>query len=276
MSSVGKKIRLGRIFKKDKRAFVLTMDHGVDLGPIKGIENIELAVQKCLNGKYLPDAILMNPSMIRLCHEQLVGRLGVIARLDGTASVIGPDITDYRLFSSVEEAQRIGADAVATMAFPGTARESQNSEKVGQISQDCEKLGMPHFCEALPPEIVDYHFKSEAKREWPSLERIKFVDRVAAELGADVVKSYYTGNPETFKEVVSCCPVPIIVLSGPGTGNPKELMSIVRGVMDSGASGVIMGRNIWQYKNPATIVEAVSKIVHEDASVKDVVKALNK
>jgi len=274
MSLVGKRIRLGRIFRDDGKAFVLTMDHGVDLGPLRGLEDIKATVKKCLSGRYRPDAILMNPSMIRLCHEQIVGKLGVIARLDGTATVIGPDITDYRMFSSVEEAMRVGADAVASMAFPGTARESENSEKVGKISQDCEKLGMPHICEALPPEIIEYHFKSEAEREWPSAEHIKFVDRVAAELGADVVKSYYTGNPNTFKEVVRCCPVPVIVLSGPGAGNPDELLSIVKGVVDSGAAGVIMGRNIWQYTDPAALIEAVMKIVHEGATAEEARKLI--
>ena len=131
----------------------------------------------------IPDAILMNPSMIRLCHEDLIGKLGIIARLDGTATIIGPDITNYCLFSSVEEALMGGADAVATMAFIGVERESQNSEKIGKVSQDCERWGMPHIVEALPPEIVEYHFKPEAKREWPSVEHVRFVARVAAELG---------------------------------------------------------------------------------------------
>ena len=274
MSTVGKKIRLGHIFKEDGKSFVLTMDHGVDLGPLKGLENIKATVKKCLSGKYKPDAILMNPSMIRLCHNEIAGKLGVIARLDGTATVMGPDITDYRMFSTVEEAMMIGADAIASMAFPGTARESQNSEKVGKISQECFKLGMPHICETLPPEIIEYHFKSEAKRKWPSVEQVKFVDRVAAELGADVVKSYYTGDPDTFKEVVESCPVPVIVLSGPGAGNPHELLNIVKDVVDSGAAGVIMGRNIWQFERPALMIEAVIRIVHEELSVEKAKKII--
>lgn len=262
------------VFKEDGKSFVLTMDHGVDLGPIKGLENIKATVKKCLSGSAKPDAILMNPSMIKLCHAEIVGKLGVIARLDGTASVLGPDITDYRMFSSVEEAMLIGADAIASMAFPGTARESQNAEKVGRITQDCERLGMPHVCETLPPGIIEYHFKSEAKRQWPSVEHVKFVARVAAELGADVVKSYYTGNPDTFKEVVESCPVPVIVLSGPGAGNPSELLRIVHDVVASGAAGVIMGRNIWQSDRPAAMIEAISRIVHEDLSLEKAKKLI--
>jgi DhnA family fructose-bisphosphate aldolase class Ia len=271
---IGKKIRLGRIFKQDRKTFVITMDHGVDLGPIKGLEDIKATVRKTLSGDYKPDAILMNPSMIRLCHEEVVGKLGVIARLDGTATTIGPDITDYRLFSSVEEALSCGADAVATMAFIGVERESQNSEKVGKISQDCEKWGVPHIVEALPPEIIEYHFKPEAKRQWPALDHIKFVDRVAAELGADVVKSYYTGDPDTFKEVVKCCPVPTIVLSGPGAGDPEGLLKMVHDVIVAGAGGVIMGRNVWGHKDPVAIIKAISKIVHEDESIENAIKII--
>jgi len=271
---IGKRIRLGRIFKQDGKTFVITMDHGVDLGPIKGLEDIKATVRKTLSGDYKPDAILMNPSMIRLCHEEIVGKLGVIARLDGTATTIGPDITDYRLFSSVEEALSCGADAVATMAFIGVERESQNSEKVGKISQDCERWGVPHIVEALPPEIIEYHFKPEAKRQWPTMDHIKFVDRVAAELGADVVKSYYTGDPDTFKEVVKCCPVPTIVLSGPGAGDPEGLLKMVHDVISAGAKGVIMGRNVWGHKDPVAIIKAISKIVHEEESVENAIKII--
>jgi len=267
MGLVGKRIRLGRIFKDDGKAFVITMDHGVDLGPVRGLEDIRGTVRKILGRGHLPDAILMNPSMIRLCHEEVIGKLGVIARLDGTATIMGPDISDYRLFSSVEDALMAGADAVASMAFIGVERESQNSEKVGMVSQQCERWGVPHIVEALPPEILDYHFKPKAKREWPSLDHVKFVNRVAAELGADVVKSYYTGDPDTFREVVKCCPVPIIVLSGPEAGDPRGLIRIVHDVMGAGAKGVIMGRNVWGYRDPVAMTKAILKIVHEDASI---------
>jgi len=275
MGLVGKYIRLGRIFnRRSGRAVVVTMDHGVDLGPLEGLENPGETLSRVLSGEFRPDAILMNPSMIKLNYARLAGEVGVIARLDGTATIMGPDITDYRLFSSVEEALRIGADAVATMAFLGVQRESENSEKIGRVSQDCEKWGVPHIVEALPPEIVEHHFKPKAEWRWPDPEHVKFVDRVAAELGADVVKSYYTGDPDSFKEVVKCCPVPVIVLSGPGAGDPKGLLQIAHDVISVGAKGVIMGRNIWGYKDPAAMVKALVKIVHENFSVEEALKML--
>jgi fructose-bisphosphate aldolase/2-amino-3,7-dideoxy-D-threo-hept-6-ulosonate synthase len=265
---------MSRIFnRKTGRTIVVTMDHGVDLGPLEGIENIRETLQRILGGTHLPDAVLMNPSMISLNHD-IVGKVGVLARLDGATTIMGPDITDYRLFSSVEEALRVGADAVVTMAFIGVAREAENSEKIGKISQECGKWGMPHIVEALPPEIVEHHFKPKAKWRWPDPNHVKFAARVTAELGADIVKSYYTGDPDTFKEVVKCCPVPILVLSGPGAEDPEGLLQIVKDVMDVGAKGVIMGRNIWGYKDPTAMLHALTEIVHEKASISEAMKYL--
>ena len=269
MSSVGKVMRMARIFKEDGKTSIIAMDHGVELGPVGGLENIRSTVRKVLGGDHKPDAVLMNPSMIRLCHEEVAGKLGVIARLDGATTTLGPDITNYRLFSSVEEALVCGSDAVATMAFMGVENEPQNLERVGKVSKKCVRLGVPHVVEALPPEIVEHHFRPKAKWRWPDPDHVKFVDRVAAELGADIVKSYYTGDPDTFREVVRCCPVPIIVLSGPGASDPEGLLKIVHEAMEAGAKGVIMGRNVFGHKDPAAMVKAISRIVHEKASIEE-------
>ncbi len=274
MSSVGKKLRLGRILRKDGRTFVIAMDHGVTMGAVSGLEDIRSTIQKVLAGEYRPDALLLSPAIIRLCHEELARKTGLIARLDGAATTIGPDITNYRMISSVEEALMCGADAVTSMAFMGTLNESPNLERIGKISQECEKWGVPHIVEALPPEIVEHHFKPKAEWRWPSPEHVKFVDRVAAELGGDIIKSYYTGDKDTFKEVVRCCPAPVIVLSGPGAGDPKGLLKIVQDSVEAGAKGVIMGRNVFGHKNPAAMVKAISKMVHEDESIERALKTI--
>jgi len=274
VSLVGKRMRLARIFGDDGKTFVIAMDHGVELGPVGGLEDIQSTVRNVLSGDYKPDAILMTPSMIRLCHEEMAGKLGVLARLDGATTTMGPDITEYRLLSSVEEASACGADGVTTMAFIGVKNEPQNLERVGKVSRECLKLGMPHIVEALPPEIVEHHFKPKAEWQWPDPEHVKFVDRVAAELGADVVKSYYTGDPDSFEKVVKCCPVPVIVLSGPGASDPNGLLAIVHDAMEAGAKGVIMGRNVFGYKDPPAMVKAISRMVHEDESIDNALKII--
>jgi len=274
MSLVGKTIRLRRIFRDDGKTFVVTMDHGVDLGPVRGLEDFGATLKNVLGAKCQADAVLMNPSNIRRYYQEICGKAGIVARLDGATTIVGPDITDYRLFSSVEDALRAGSDAVCTMAFIGVEREAQNLEKIGKVAQECEKWGMPQIVEALPPGIVDYYFKPEAERQWPNPEHICFAARSAAELGADVVKTYYTGDPETFKEVVRCCPAPIIVASGPGADDPKGLLRMVKEVMGAGAKGVIMGRNVWGYKDLEAMMYAIKGIVHQNAALEDALKLI--
>ena len=275
MGLEGKKLRMGRIFKEDGKTFIATLDHGPSLGPVRGLEDVRKTVHTMLTGKYVPDAILLTPSMIKNCYEEITGKCAVIGRIDGTATIIGPDITNWRLFSSVKEALSVGADAVCTMAFIGVSREAENSEKIGKVSQKCEIFGVPHVVEVLTSDIVEHHFKHEDTWKWPDPEKIKFAARVAAELGADIVKTYYTGDPESFHEVVRCCPVPIIILSGPGAKDPEGLMRIIRDSIDVGARGVIMGRNLWGHKKPNAIAEAVYKLVHENEDVERALKKID-
>lgn len=275
MSLVGKTLRLGRIFGEDGKTFIVTMDHGVDLGPVRGLEDFGVTLKKVLGAECKADAVLMNPSNLRRFHKEICGKAGMIARIDGATTIIGPDITDYRLFSSVEDSLRTGADAVCTMAFIGIEREAQNLEKIGRVTLDCEKWGMPQIVEALPRGIVEYYFKPEAERQWADPDHVKFAARTAAELGADVVKTYYTGDPDTFKEVVRCCPAPVIVASGPGAGDPRGLLKVVRDAMDAGARGMVMGRNVWGHKDVSAIMCAIHAIVHQDATLEQALKLLS-
>ncbi len=276
MGPTGKRIRSRHIFKQDGKTLIVSMDHGPTMGPVKGLEDLKATLKQVLSGEYKPDAVLLTPAMINLCYGELAGKVGIAARIDGGATIQGPDITDFRLYSSVEEALAVGADAVATMAFIGVEKESDCLEKVGMVSQECGAWGMPHIVEALSSDIIAHHFKREAEFRWPNPENVKFAVRVAAELGADIVKSYYTGNPDSFREVVRCCPVPIIVLSGPGAKNPEGLLRAIREMTDAGAKGVIMGRNIWGHRNPPAMVEAIAKIIHEDESVEKALKIISK
>lgn len=89
---------------------------------------------------------------------------------------------------------------------------------------------------------------------------------MAAELGADIVKGYYTGEPETFREVIEYCPVPYVVLSGPASDDPGVFLKFVSEAMDCGAGGVSVGRNVWTYKDPAALTRAICRIVHQGIS----------
>lgn len=264
--SMGKEIRMTRLFKA-KRMVLVTMDHGICVNPMKEISDPKTVVRKIVEGG--ADAILLTPGIARLAYDELLGsQTSLMLRIDGTVTSIGPDLTNDELIYSVEGALRMGADAVATFGVIGVAREAQLSHKLGEMNEKCEIWGIPMMTEMVPAEVLEHQFADRAKRLWPSdPEVVKYSARVAAELGADIVKGYYTGSPETFKEVIEYCPVPYVVLGGPGSNDPEVLLKFVREAMDCGAAGVSMGRNVWSYQNPTALTRAICRIVHEDASV---------
>ena len=196
-------------------------------------------------------------------------------RIDGTATSIGPDLTNDKLIYSVEGALRVGADCIATFGVIGVPREAELSEKIGKINDDCERWGMPMMTEVIPEDMLKHQFKSKAERKWPKdSEIVKYSARVAAELGADIVKGYYTGDSDTFKEVVKYCPVPYVVLGGPSSTDPEVFLRFIREAMDCGAKGVSVGRNVWAYKNPVAITKAICKIVHDDTSAEEALREI--
>jgi len=271
--SVGKEMRMARLFNsKNKKIVLVTMDHGICINPMKEINNPSIVVQKIVEAG--ADAILLTPGIARCTYKNfLKGNTSLMLRIDGTATSIGPDLTNDELIYSVEGALKMGADAVATFGVIGVPREAQLSRKNGKVSEDCEIWGMPLMIEMIPEEILRHQFADKAERKWPSdPEIVKYSARVAAELGADIVKGYYTGDKDTFREVIEYCPVPYVVLSGPASDDPESLLKFVRDAMDCGAAGVSMGRNVWTYKDPAAITRAICQIVHKDASVEEVLQ----
>lgn len=273
--NLGKAKRMRRLFDKDSNRMVLvTMDHGICVNPMKALNDTKGLIEKVAAGG--ASAVLLTPGMTRLAGDALVDcGIPLMVRIDGTATSIGPDLTDDRLICSVEDALCMGADAVATFGVIGVPREADLSEKIGLAAGDCESLGMPMMTEMIPEEILQHQFESTAKRKWPSdPEVIQYAERVAAELGADIVKGFYTGNPDTFREVTAYCPVPYVVLSGPASGDPEVFLGFVKDAMDAGAAGVSVGRNVWTHKDPTAMTRALCRIVHENASVKQALSEL--
>ncbi len=273
--SIGKKIRMARLFKsKTKRMVLITLDHGICIKPMGGMKDPKAIVSAAAEGG--ADAVLVTPGIAKYTHEELAGKIPFMLRIDGTATSIGPDLTNDRLICSVEGAIRLGAEAVATFGVIGVSREAELTEKNGRVSELCELWGMPLMIEMIPSEILTHQFETTAPRKWPSdPEIVKFSARVAAELGADIVKGYYTGDATTFREVISYCPVPYLVLSGPASGDPEVLLKFIREAMDCGAAGVSMGRNVWESEDPVALIRAICRIVHDDASVEVALRELH-
>ncbi|MGQ9551008.1 MAG: 2-amino-3,7-dideoxy-D-threo-hept-6-ulosonate synthase [Candidatus Bathycorpusculaceae bacterium] len=256
----GKKRRLRRIFRRDGRTVIVPMDHGVTVGPIKGLVKMQEIVDQLLKGG--ADALVVHKGIAK--HVDL-GDAGLIIHLSGITK-LNPDPDNKVQVCSVEEALRIGADAVSVHINVGAQKEDRMLEKLGRVAADCDSYGMPLLAMMYPrgPTIKDEH----------AVALIAHAARLGAELGADIVKTNYTGSIETFKEVVEGCPVPVIIAGGPKMESAEDVLQMAYDSIKAGSSGLSIGRNVFQHSNPALMVKALSAIVHGDASVQEALRIL--
>jgi len=180
-----------------------------------------------------------------------VGRAGVWLSVDAESSF--PQ-------QIVETALRIGADGVKCMVYPGWDERPQSVAQFTALAFACRAWGMPVMAEVIPGGFV-------ASAELRTPEKIAAGARIAVEAGADVIKTFYTGDAESFRLVVEYCPAPLVVLGGERAANDAALLQSVRDALDAGASGVAIGRNIWQHPHPAKITAALAALIHRGATV---------
>jgi DhnA family fructose-bisphosphate aldolase class Ia len=261
LADYGKRIRLNRLLRPDRSALVVAFDHAMILGPIPGMVDPAIQVRRFLEAK--ADAILLNLGSIRYFADALVpGQLtGLIARLDWTTALSQTAKTSAQAFQTClvahpTDALQSGADAVITFLIVGSGDpvfEKKEVRRVGKLARECERIGVPLMVESLArgPQV---HNPCDPK--WILLHT-----RIAAELGADVVKTESTGDAKTMGEVVAACPIPILVLGGSRTGSDDEVVGVVRNIVQSGAAGVFFGRNIFQADNMAGLLQRVREVL---------------
>ena len=249
----GKQRRLNRVFRADNRTVIVPMDHGVTIGPCKGIENMQTTVNALLKGNV--DAILVHKGIAKHIDAKSAG---LIVMLSG-ASNLGPNQNNKVQVCSVQEAVRLGAEAVAVHVNVGAQEEDRMLMRLGKVAEECELFGMPLLAMMYPrgPKITNEYA--------PDL--VAHAARLGAELGADIIKTNYTGDIDTFKVVVECCPVPVVIAGGPKAKTAKDTLQMTAEAMKAGSAGLSIGRNVFQHENQTAIVKALSAIVHNGASV---------
>jgi predicted phospho-2-dehydro-3-deoxyheptonate aldolase len=254
---LGKQIRRERIVNRESgKSVIVPMDHGVTVGPIQGIEDMREMVNAMAEGG--ANAVLGHMGLPLYGHRHYGKDIGLILHLSGS-TVWSPDPNAKVLVNTVENAVRNGADGVSVHINIGAQNESEMLSDLGMVSVKCMEWGMPLLAMMYTRGVK---FKSET-----SVEGIKHAARIAAELGADLVKVNYTGSRETFAKVVAGCPIPVLIAGGEKAANDRQILQAVRDSLDAGGAGVSIGRNAFQHQSPARFVRAICAMVHEGASV---------
>lgn len=262
----GKQIRMERIFNRNTRKTVIVpMDHGVTVGPIAGLIDMKKAVNAVALGG--ANAIVLHKGIVKAGHREGGKDVGLIVHLSGSTT-LSPYPNAKTLICSVEEAIKIGADAVSIQVNVGNGSDNEMLRDLGQMARIASDWGMPLLAMMYP--------RGEKIKNEYDPEIIGHVARLGAELGADIVKCSYTGDPESFQRVIAGCPVPVVIAGGPKMSSDRDILAMVRGALDAGAAGISIGRNIFQHKNPQRMTATLSRIVHRRASIEEALEYLTK
>ncbi|MFB6119829.1 MAG: 2-amino-3,7-dideoxy-D-threo-hept-6-ulosonate synthase [Halobacteriaceae archaeon] len=255
--TVGTDARLERI-RTAGRYLIVPMDHGITMGAVKGLKDIESTIDAVTDGG--ADAVLTQKGIASRVHPNKNGA-GYVVHLNGSTE-IGPDENDKRRTGTVEDAIRAGADAVSFHINVASEYEREQIAGLAEVTSAAAEYGIP----VLAMAYVRGH-----DADPPDPETVGHAVRLTEELGADVVKTAYTGDADSFEHVVESTRLPVVIAGG-SKGTDRETIEMVRGAMDAGAGGVSMGRSIFQHDDPEAITRAVSAVLHDDAGVDEALR----
>ena len=248
----GMKNRLDKLMPGGK-CFFMPIDHGYFQGPTRGLEKPGETVAPLL--PYV-DALFCTRGTLRACIDPLDAK-PIVLRASGCTSMVGDDLANEEVTTSVEEIIRLNASAVGVSVFIGSEYERETLNNLTQLVNECEDYGIPVMA-------VTAVGKEMEKRE---ARYLALCCRIAAELGARVVKTYWC--EKDFEKVIEGCPVPVIMAGGPKCETELEVLEFVHDGMQKGAVGINLGRNVWQSPHPVAIAKALQAIVHNNVSVKE-------
>lgn len=259
-SLIGKQLRLERIFAKDSRSVIFAMDHGVERGPSvfpDSALNPEDIISKVVEAGV--DAAMLTKGSAKATHHIWRNKIGLVMKISGKSELRSKENQLLQSpLGAVEEAVALGADAVAATVYWGSKYEDVMMGRFLSTSRECEKFGMPILQLAYP------RVEGKTNKE---VEIVSYAARLAFETGADAIKTYYTGDTKSFSKVVSSAGgVPVLMSGGEASDEPLKFLNEIASVMAAGARGVVVGRNVFQNKNPSAMARAVIKVVHDEWS----------
>lgn len=264
MASLGKTVRLNRILNpKSGKLIIVTVDHPITRGMFPALVNMEETLKKIVQGG--PDALLMHKGIAERFFYPHAGKIPLILK----ASSFSPFHPTYDTWvAHADEAVRLGADAISMGVIIGSAQQAEMLRNLGALSKDAGQYGLVLMAHMYPKgELI----KDEERF---SVDKLSYCVRAGEELGVDVIKTWYTGAPDTFRKVVEAAPGKVVAAGGPKTDTDQQLLQMVRGVMDAGALGVAFGRNVWGHSDPVRIIRAIKAVIHDDMPVEAALQVL--
>ena len=274
---IGKRRRLSHIFNSNGKCIIVPLDDNLISGTITGIENIKTKLKQIETAK--PNAILAFSGTLSIIQDYSIPII-----LNVTASTINSCHTNKVIVSSVEKAVKLGADAVAVHINLTSKYESNMIKNIGKISEECDKFGMPLLAIVYPRgekfdsngNIKDENYlqlKESHSEDYTNL--VSHCVRLAFELGADIIKTQYTGTIDSFKQVIESAGGKPVVIAGGDKVDAKKLFTMTENAIKAGASGVSIGRNIFNRKDSDKIIYCLQKLIFDNLSAKDILNIYN-
>ncbi len=252
----GMKNRLSRLIQPDGHCFFLPIDHGYFQGPTRCLEKPGKTIEPLLP---FCDALFVTRGVLRSCVDP-ANTKPIILRVSGGTSMAGRDLANEVITTSVEEIIRLNVAAVGVSIFVGSNYEKQTLKNLAEVVNKCEGYGIPVMA-------VTAVGKEMEKRE---ARYLALACRIAAELGAKVVKTYWC--EKDFDKVIMGCPVPVVIAGGPKCKTELGVLKFVYDGIKKGAIGITLGRNVWQNAYPVAMAKALRAMVHEKATPKKAYK----
>jgi DhnA family fructose-bisphosphate aldolase class Ia len=259
MAMLGKHVRMSRLVnQKSDKMMAITVDHSIARGIMQGLIPIQRTIDMIVAGR--PDAITMTKGIAELCLPKHVGKVSLLLKCSSYSPV---QPTSDTLIGDVEEGIRMGADAISVGAMMLGDFQAEQIHEIGMISKVCMSYGMPLIGHIYPKG------ESVPKSEQTKWENIAYCARVGAELGVDIIKTTYTGDPDTMNKVVEACPARVVIQGGDSCKVLDDYLNMTRDAMDCGVGGVTMGRFVWQYKDVTALVIVLRYMIHNGYSIKE-------
>jgi putative autoinducer-2 (AI-2) aldolase len=244
--------RMAQLIQSDGRCLFLPIDHGYFQGPTRKLEQPRKTLEPIVQ---YADAVFVTRGVLRSSVDPDKAK-PIILRVSGGTSMVGKDLANEGITTSMEEAIRLNVSAVGISIFVGSDYEKESLLNLSKLVDDGEKYGIPVMA-------VTAVGKELEKRD---ARYLALCSRIAAELGARVVKTYWCEN---FDKVTQGCPVPVVMAGGPHVDTELEVFEFVHDGIQKGAVGVNLGRNVWQNDYPVAMIKALRAIIHENATPKE-------